>query len=476
MMVFSSETFLFIFLPAFLIVYYLVPANFRSLVIVVGSYLFYAWWRVDFLVLFFLTTVWTYGFGLLVARYEGTKLARTSCTIGIVGCLSVLGFFKYFNFFVDNTAAILGITPHELGIEWRVILPIGVSFYVFHSISYLVDVYRKDAPPARNFLDFAAFVSLFPQLVAGPILRFKDLSSQFVSRTHSFELFSQGVTIFVIGLAKKVLIADSVAPLTDTLFQQTNPTFVEAWIGAIAYTIQLYFDFSGYSEMAVGLGLMIGFRLIANFDTPYISRSITEFWRRWHISLSVWLRDYLYIPLGGNRGGVVRTYFNLIIVMVLGGLWHGANWTFILWGTGHGLVLALERAFGWPKKSVLTPWALPLTLSLVVIGWVMFRSPDVATALDFYSGMLGQQGFGIRQDIAWQISRESLSVLAIGVALVFMEPSLRSLWVPKLQIDGSGAAVMSVGLGRALAMSALTVLILMRLAEQSYSPFLYFQF
>jgi alginate O-acetyltransferase complex protein AlgI len=313
-----------------------------------------------------------------------------------------------------------------------VILPIGVSFFVFESISYLVDIYRKDAPPARNFIDFAAFLALYPHLIAGPVMRYKDLSAQIVARTHSLDKFSEGCVWFMVGICKKVLIADSVAPMVGIIFDKPDPTFVESWLGAIAYTIQLYFDFSGYSEMAIGLGLMIGFRLIRNFDTPYISRSITEFWRRWHISLSTWLRDYLYIVLGGNRKGTGRTYLNLIVTMLLGGLWHGANWTFVLWGAWHGTWLAGERFLGARKRDgsiYPAALALPITLVLVVVGWVMFRAPDVTTAVGFYRGMLGLNGFGVSGELAWQLRDFDLMLLIVGVALVYLEPRLQKFWL-----------------------------------------------
>jgi alginate O-acetyltransferase complex protein AlgI len=473
-MVFSSETFLFLFLPIFLTVYYLTPRRFRSATILVGSYLFYGWWRFDFLALLFGTTLWTYIFGLLVDRSEG-KQRQLWCAIGTIGCLSVMGFFKYFNFLASSLATLMGQDPSTATI-WHVILPIGVSFYVFESISYLVDVYRRESLPARNFADFASFVALFPHLVAGPILRFRDLRDQFANRTHSLALFSQGMTIFIIGLAKKVLIADTVAPIADTIFSQAAPTLIESWLGAAAYTIQLYFDFSGYSDMAIGLGLMMGFRLMENFNSPYISRSITEFWRRWHISLSVWLRDYLYIPLGGNRKGVARTYFNLFIVMVLGGLWHGANWTFVIWGAWHGAILAVERYFNWPQKAARVLWSLPMTLLFVVLGWVMFRAPDVGSAMTMYAGMFGFNGLGISPDVSWQLPREGLLVLAIAIALAGLEPRLKKLAEPNLVIDGQGTAALRSEWLPALAMSGLTVLVLMRLADQSFSPFLYFQF
>lgn len=473
-MVFSSEIFLFVFLPIFLAAYYLTPSRFRSVTILVGSYLFYGWWRFDFLALLFGTTLWTYVFGLLVERHEG-KRRQLMCAIGTIGCLSVLGFFKYFNFLASTIGAVMGQDAATATI-WHVILPIGVSFYVFESVSYLVDVYRRESLPARNFADFASFVALFPHLVAGPILRFRDLREQFATRTHSLALFSQGMTIFIIGLAKKVLIADTVAPIADTIFAQSAPTLVESWLGASAYTIQLYFDFSGYSDMAIGLGLMMGFRLMENFNAPYISRSITEFWRRWHISLSVWLRDYLYIPLGGNRKGVARTYFNLFIVMVLGGLWHGANWTFIIWGAWHGLILAIERYFNWPKKAATVFWSLPMTLFFVVLGWVMFRAPDVGAAMRMYAGMFGFNGVSVTPEIAWQLPREGLLVLAMAIAITAMEPRLKKLAEPGLVIDGQGTAAVRSEWLPALAMSGLTILVLMRLADQSFSPFLYFQF
>ncbi len=487
-MVFSSETFLFLFLPIFLALYYLTPKRFRSLTILLASYLFYGWWRFDFLGLLFLTTLWTYVIGLLVARHLGTNRARLWLTIGLIGNLGVLGVFKYLNFFLDGFAALLGTDAAGLGFHWRLILPIGVSFYVFHAISYLMDVYRGDAKATRNFFDFAAFIALFPQLVCGPILRFKDLTQQFAHREHSPELFADGLARFTVGLAKKVLIADSIAPLADLAFATPDPSLGLAWLGAIAYMLQLYFDFSGYSDMAIGLGMMIGFRFMDNFDTPYISRSITEFWRRWHISLSVWLRDYLYIPLGGNRKGELRTYVNLSLVMVLGGLWHGANWTFFLWGVWHGVWLAVERATGLSKSG--TTSALVRTLMAVLVGWVMFRSANVAQAVDMYAGMMGLHGITIPADIAIQIRDESLMMLVVAVGIAAFEPSLRGLvrtqYFPPSSLSmgglaGGGATVTTPltavnSLVPALFVTALAVMCVMRLAEQAFSPFLYFQF
>ena len=475
-MVFSSETFLFLFLPLFLALYYLTPFRFRSALILAGSYLFYGWWRFDFLLLLFLTTVWAYGLGHMIYVNRGTQRATLYCTIGVTGCLMVLGVFKYLNFFIDSFAALLGTDAAGLDIHWRLILPIGVSFYVFHSISYLVDVYRGDAKPPRSFFDFAAFIALFPQLVAGPILRFKDLAHQFEHRTHTPELFADGMARFTIGLGKKVLIADSIAPLADLAFATPDPTAPVAWLGGIAYMLQLYFDFSGYSDMAVGLGKMMGFRFHDNFDAPYTSGSITEFWRRWHISLSVWLRDYLYIPLGGNRLGEGRTYINLMLVMVLGGLWHGANWTFVLWGLWHGGWLAYERWSGLARAPK-TAWAIGRTLLVVLIGWVAFRSVDFGHAVGFYGAMLGTNGFAVPFDIAIQITRESLVVGCLAIVIAGLEPRLRDLsqrhyYVPR----PDGTLAVTDTLVPVLVTTAIFVLCLMRLAEQSFSPFLYFQF
>ncbi|MEM8631918.1 MAG: MBOAT family protein [Pseudomonadota bacterium] len=482
-MVFSSESFLFLFLPLFLALYYLTPVRFRSLTILAGSYAFYAWWRLDFLGLLVLTTLWAFGMGRLIGRTRDTRTGRIALGIAVAGCLGVLGVFKYLNFFIDSFAALFGTDAAGLGIHWRLILPIGISFYVFQAISYLVDVYRGDASPRARLLDFAAFIALFPQLIAGPILRYKDLEHQFEARTHTPEKFFEGVARFILGLAKKVLIADAVAPLADAAFANPEPSFVEAWLGAVAYMIQLYFDFSGYSSMAVGLGLMMGFRFVENFNTPYISRSITEFWRRWHISLSVWLRDYLYIPLGGNRKGTVRTYINLMAVMTLGGLWHGAAWTFVLWGIWHGGILAIERATGHDKTAHTRLWSLPLTLLLVLIGWVMFRAEGVGAGLSVYAGMIGLHDLGLDPYVWYSLSNEAIAVLLLGVVIVAVEPTLLRLYRPSTtpaQDAPSGGATVAATLDRdalfSFGLCLLATLSVMKLAEQSHSPFLYFQF
>ncbi|WP_068115979.1 MBOAT family O-acyltransferase [Tropicimonas marinistellae] len=485
-MVFSSESFLFLFLPVFLAAYYLTPNRFRSATILAGSYVFYAWWRVDFLGLLILTTLWAFVFGRWIGRYRERPAGKVLLAIAVAGCLSVLGVFKYLNFFIDSFAALLGTDAGGLGIHWRLILPIGISFYVFQSISYLVDVYRGDARPDARLIDFAAFIALFPQLIAGPILRYKDLEDQFRARKHSVELFCDGMARFIVGLAKKVLLADAIAPLADLAFSTPEPDLWLAWLGAGAYMMQLYFDFSGYSSMAIGLGLMMGFRFIENFETPYVSRSITEFWRRWHISLSVWLRDYLYIPLGGNRASTLRTYLNLMTVMTLGGLWHGANWTFVLWGLWHGSILATERATGFHKSSASRWWSLPLTLFLVLIGWVMFRAEGVGNAFAIYAGLGGFNGIATDPEVWFAVTTESISILLIAIAVCIAEPYFRTPHrdtghgeMVAVGADGS-AGIVGLTLTRqaliSLGLTLLAAATISKLAEQSFSPFLYFQF
>lgn len=490
-MVFSSETFLFLFLPLFVGCYYLTPVRFRSWTLLLGSYTFYAWWRVDFLGLLVAVTLWTYVFGLFIQKYHATpRLAYIFCSIGVIGCLASLGVFKYFNFFVDSFAALFGTTPEDLGVHWRLILPIGISFYVFQSVSYLIDILRKDAEPTRSFVDFAAFIALFPQLIAGPILRFKDLADQIKHREHSWKMFNDGCARFAIGLAKKVLLADAVAPVADAMFALENPTMTEAWIGAIAYMLQLYFDFSGYSDMAIGLGMMFGFKFVENFNFPYISRSITEFWRRWHISLSLWLREYLYIPLGGSRVSKPRIYVNLVTVMVLGGLWHGANWTFILWGAWHGGILAIERFTGWDEHSKASVYALPMTLFFVLIGWVTFRAANVGEAFGVYAGMFGLNGIMPRDTFVLTLTNERMTFIILAVIVTMIEPKLKFFKtgasdkpVPGQLIGNGATSLQSQTFGNAMStiigsllITVFFILTVAKLAEQSFSPFLYFQF
>lgn len=470
-MVFSSNIFLFAFLPLFLGLYYLTPNKYRSVPILIGSYIFYAWWRVDFLALFIGVTIWNY---LIYRKIIVSKISSRWLKIGVIGNLIALGFFKYFNFGIDSFNLLLESIGFSSISAMQVILPIGISFYIFQAISFLIDIHRKDAPHPKSFWDFAAFISLFPQLIAGPILRYKDVADQFQNRTHTIDKFSEGSYRFMLGFAQKVLIADSVAPIVDKSFALSNPTFIEAWLGSLAYTIQLYYDFMGYSSMAIGLGLMMGFRFIENFNQPYISRSITEFWRRWHISLSSWLKDYLYIPLGGNRKGKLRTYINLFVTMLLGGAWHGANWTFVLWGAWHGALLSIERVLGLKEVSWSRIMMFP-TLLAVIIGWVMFRADNVYQAFDFYKGMIGINGFAISDYMNWQIKNQQLLFLVLGWVLVFVSPKFLEF---RYHINGQ-AAWKTNGYKNPIVFGlsfVLFILAITKLSAESYSPFLYFQF
>src|SRR5258706_7255645 len=371
-MVFSSGLFLFAFLPIFLVAYYATPFRWRSALILAFSYAFYAWWRPDFLGLLLGVTVGSYAIALAIAASTDEKARMRWLTLGVAGNLLALGYFKYANFGVESLNALLdaaGAPPLAFA---RVILPIGLSFYIFHAVSYLVDIYRREAEPTRDFVDFAAFIALFPHLIAGPMLRYHLLAEQFRAREHSVERFARGAVLFMVGFCKKVLVADAIAPVADAGFAAANPTMADAWLGTTAYALQLFFDFSGYSDMAIGLAWMIGFEFPQNFNDPYCARSITDFWKRWHMSLSGWLRRYLYISLGGNRKGHARTYLNLFATMVLGGLWHGANWTFVLWGGLHGAALAAERYAGERAPR----WAWPAWLGAPraklngALGWL----------------------------------------------------------------------------------------------------------
>jgi len=473
-MVFSSNIFLFLFLPLYLGIYYLTPLKWRSFTILLGSYIFYAWWRVDFVLLFMGVTLWNYYIAKIIVKKAELPAAKKWMIAGVIGNIFTLALFKYFNFGVDSMNALLGRSGDNTIDALTFILPIGISFYIFQSISFVIDVYRKDAPLPKSFLDFAAFISLFPQLIAGPVLRYKDLADQFSERVHSFDLFSRGAYRFMIGFGKKVLIADSVASLADASFALSDPTAADAWIGILAYALQLYFDFSAYSDMAIGLGMMMGFKFMENFNAPYISRSITEFWRRWHISLSTWLKDYLYIPLGGNRKGKVRTYINLLITMVLGGLWHGANWTFLLWGAWHGGLLAIERYLGAKGDLLSTERVIKRvlltagTFILVLLGWVLFRSENISSAGQFYAGMFGANGFALSDLLAWQIQGLAVVALVIGYIIVFFVPYVEHISGVKIS-QSNNPILHSVVI-------LLFIAAVIKLSAQSYSPFLYFQF
>jgi len=391
-MVFTSHIFIFYYLPLCLACYYLLPFRWRNLFLTLASYLFYGWWKPWFVTLMMTSTVVDYTAGRVITRAGATPTQRKlALLVSICVNLGLLAVFKYAVFTQENINLMVQAFGGEGFKALQITLPIGISFYTFQTMSYTIDVYRGTAQPVRRFNDFSCFVALFPQLIAGPIVRYNTIAGQLAQRRHTVERFSSGVAIFMVGFTKKIMLANPMGAIADTAFATAQPTALSAWYGVTAYAFQIYFDFSGYSDMAIGLGRMLGFEFPKNFDSPYHSQSITEFWRRWHISLSTFLRDYLYIPLGGNQRGTRRTYQNLATVMLLGGFWHGAQWQFIAWGAFHGTLLGAERWIG--KKSFYA--GLPgvarvmLTFVLVLFSWVLFRAEDLSLAVAYLGAMLG---------------------------------------------------------------------------------------
>jgi alginate O-acetyltransferase complex protein AlgI len=485
-MVFSSHIFVFYFLPLALALYYAVPRRGQHLMLILLSYVFYGWANPLFVVLMFASTLTDYVSGLLISGQNPawgdapsiplekggprTRLQRAAVAATIILNLCLLGFFKYFNFGIDSYNALVG----SLGLDqarwepfFRVTLPLGISFYTFHAMSYVIDVYRGDAQAIRNYIDYACYVAMFPQLVAGPIIRFQDVADQLRYRTYTSEKFARGVAFFSFGMAKKVLLANPCGKVADLAFDAGSVQTKEAWAGVFAYAFQIYFDFSAYSDMAIGLGLLLGFVFAKNFDSPYASQSITEFWRRWHISLSTWLRDYLYFPLGGNRKGLRRTYVNLMTVMVLGGLWHGASWNFVIWGGIHGLMLARERMHAERRVSLELPRPLrtAITFLIVCFAWVFFRADSLPRALAYCASMLGvgrpQAGASVLGGVIYQ--PYYVASLAAAAAVTWLSPQT---WDFTRRITWPRAALAFLVLWASLVL----------LTAQSYNPFIYFIF
>ena len=499
-MVFSSHVFLFCFLPATLVVYHALPRRARHAALALFSYLFYGWANPLFVVLLFTSTAIDYFCGLALAgsgpvwlaRLTGRRKAaarwarpigladprdpagarrrRFAVALSLTTNLTLLGFFKYFNFGVDTVngvAAWLGVPWLHLDAALRVTLPLGISFYTFQSMSYTIDVSRGHAAALRGFVDFACYVSMFPQLVAGPIIRFAEVAEQLAFRTHTVTKCARGVAFVSLGLAKKVLLANPCGRIADLAFDAGSIGTFDAWFGAAAYAFQIYFDFSGYSDMAIGLGLMLGFVFPKNFDSPYRAQSITDFWRRWHISLSSWLRDYLYVPLGGSRAGTARTYVNLALVMLLGGLWHGSSWTFVVWGGMHGLLLAVERSLGGtsPYRLLPAPFRTALTFCLVLVSWVFFRAADLAAAAGYLRSMFGLEPHTDTARLLGQVLYEPYSLTSFGCAAVVTWAAPQT-WDWTRRLTAAKAALVVILLGLACAV----------LSTQAYNPFIYFIF
>ena len=512
-MVFSSHVFIFYFLPLALAGYYLLPLRGQHVFLTLISYLFYGWANPLFVVLMFASTLidylaglaqtgqfdprawrqpvpllppapsvrpaqrwWNwllvpYGIAWLKMETPGrTRFQKWALLLSLISNLALLGFFKYFNFGIDSwnaTVAGMGWDVARWDTVLRITLPLGISFYTFQSMSYAIDVYRGDARAIRHFGDFACYVAMFPQLVAGPIIRFQDVADQFSSRTCTLEKFARGVTFFALGLGKKILLANPCGKIADTVFDAGSTTTFDAWYGVVAYSFQIYFDFSAYSDMAIGLGLMLGFVFAKNFDSPYASRSITEFWRRWHLSLSTWLRDNLYIPLGGGRLGGLRTYVNLGITMLLGGLWHGASWNFVIWGGLHGGMLAAERMVSHAGVRVPLPAVLKtaLTFTAVLVTWVFFRARDLPAAVAYCRTLAGcgdpQTAAGL---VAGLIYRPYFLISMVAAAFVVW--ACPQTWDFTRRLSWPKAAFC---LG-------ILLLALATMETQAFNPFIYFIF
>ena len=467
-MIFASFEFLFLFLPIFFAAYYLTPARLRNWPVLILSWAFYAWWRVDFLLLLVCVTAFTFLASRRMASAGlGSGRGRSWLQAGLLGNLGVLAYFKYANFGVNTFNGILAVGDYDPVAWTEIVLPAGLSFYVLQSISYLLDVWRGDIPVSRSLLNYAAYKAMFSQLIAGPIVRYAQIADELRSREHSMTLFGLGARRFMVGFCMKVIVADTLSPLVDAIFKLPAPALADAWLGAAGYTLQLYFDFAGYSAMAIGLALMIGFHFPENFDFPYLASSIQAFWQRWHITLSSFLRDYLYIPLGGNRRGSARTYVNLVLTMLIGGLWHGANWTFVAWGGWHGGMLALHRFYRARGGSMPPVAGHALTLLAVVLGWVVFRADTFGEAVRIYTGMLGLHGGGVSDELAWQLTPDRAWMVAIGVAVVYA-PLIGRPVARAMGRVGAGLSLAGPFCGFLLAM----VLLYSRAAV----PFLYFQF
>ncbi|MBI4715490.1 MAG: MBOAT family protein [Nitrospirae bacterium] len=473
-MVFSSLTFLFLFLPAALGAYYLATRRYRNLVLLLFSYLFYLWGSGEFLLILILSTLVDYALGLCIDR-RVYGFTRGWVFASVAFNLALLAYFKYANFFVaefNGGLGAFGISP----VSWTaVILPIGISFFTFQKITYVVDIYRHQRGAFTRFVDFALYVALFPQLIAGPIVRFHEISEQIRSRRETLDDFHQGVLRFCWGIGKKVVLANPCGEIADAVFALGGGSLDTqiAWLGIFAYTLQIYLDFSAYSDMAIGLGRMFGFRFPENFNRPYSSVSITDFWRRWHMTLSRFFRDYVYIPMGGNRLGAQRTYFNLMTVFILCGFWHGANWTFLIWGAYHGGLLLMERVAD--QRDTAGEGGMIflrrfLTLILVMIGWVFFRSADPGQALTFLSAMFSPLDLPAPVEPIAAFNGRNFFFLALASVVFFLPRDFSVGW---LMESGSLPSVAAV---RGVVLAALVLYSVALLASGSFNPFLYFQF
>ena len=476
-MIFASPVFLFLFLPVTLVAYWAFPGPFRKAVLLVASVAFYAWGEARYVPLILGSIALNWWVGIRIADAQDADARRRWAAVGVAINLGVLAIFKYANFAVANLnalAPVLSVAPLSVA---TIPLPLGISFFTFHAISYIVDVYKRTASVQRGVAEFALYILLFPQLIAGPIIRYRDIAAQLRAPQPSTAEFAYGMRRFVLGLGKKLLIANTLGRTADDIFGLPPGELGAslAWLGLLCYTLQIYFDFSGYSDMAIGLMRMFGFRILENFNYPYIASSVREFWRRWHISLSNWFRDYLYVPLGGNRRGAARAYANLVVVFVLCGLWHGASWTFVLWGTWHGVFLVLERAWLAHVLERSRVIAHFYTLAVVAGAWVLFRCDSVGHAVDYYAALAGLSG---ADPALHPVARyaNGLLVTTLGVAVVFATPVARRVatWLDSATQRSREAVIAMTAEGAWLA--GVFIASAATLAAGTYNPFIYFRF
>ncbi len=468
-MVFSSAVFLLVFLPVVLLLYYLLPGRVRNPLLLVVSLIFYAWGEPIYILIMLFSTVFDYCNGRMLERLDRTgkpELRKWVLVLSLIGNLGMLGFFKYTDFLISSINALTGQEFDLLGIA----LPIGISFYTFQTLSYTIDVYRREIRAQHNFISFGMYVCMFPQLIAGPIVKYRDIEKQVNNRTLGTDRICAGIFRFSLGLGKKVLLANSFGAVWDEISAQQDNAAVTAIIGAVAYMLQIYFDFSGYSDMAIGIGKMLGFDFLENFNFPYESKSVTEFWRRWHISLGSWFREYLYIPLGGNRKGLPRQMLNLLIVWGLTGLWHGAGWNFVIWGLYFFVLLAAEKLFllDLLKKA---PAAVGhvYTLLAVLISWVIFACDDIGTAGRYLLSMFGANGYA--DSASTYYLGENFFILLVGAVL---SVSFVKRFISQ-KVNAIHSEAIRFGIKTAIG-AALYLISLLMVISSSYNPFLYFRF
>lgn len=469
-MVFSSTFFLFKFLPIVLFLYFIAKDSFRNYILLCASLFFYAWGEPKYVFIMIFLIAFNFVMGKTLA--PNNKYRKINLILSIIGNLSFLFFFKYINFFITNINTVLQINLNTVNVS----LPIGISFFTFQSMSYVIDVYKEEVKPQKNIFNLALYVSLFPQLVAGPIVRYQTVEYEIDNRTHSSKKVKEGITRFIYGLSKKVLIANFLGNLADEAFLLgSNSSVLLTWLAVISYSLQIFFDFSGYSDMAIGLGKIFGFTFLENFNYPYISTSVSEFWRRWHISLGSWFRDYVYIPLGGNRKGTFSTYRNLFIVWFLTGFWHGANWTFILWGLLFFVAICIEKSIlGKYINKLWKPLKHIYLLLIIMIGWVFFRSGSISEALNILKTMFGFNGLPLWSVYIPQFINDYWYILfpAIIFSLPILDLIKKQLPSFNEKIDTS----IIFNICKTIILLTLFSLVVLTLINSTYNPFLYFNF